>query len=133
MANNKSEDHYKDDLAHFYKLIDTQQNLGRDFTKYLLMFSSGAIGLSITLVGNIFNSGPLSYIYWLLFSWILFLFCIALTLCSITKSIKAFEEEINAIAKDVSEKGHITPREGDSKLSKSSKKLDKWAAICFIF
>lgn len=51
------------------KLLDSEQELGRSFDRYLITLSGGALGLSLTCVANLANPGPIRGVGWLVVSW----------------------------------------------------------------
>ncbi len=51
------------------KLLDSEQELGRSFDRYLITLSGGALGLSLTFVANLASPGPIAGVGWLVISW----------------------------------------------------------------
>lgn len=62
-----------------------------NFDKYLLTFSSGALGLSLAFIKDVAPIGHAVWIPSLFASWVAFLFCILVTLISFRISILALE------------------------------------------
>ena len=62
-----------------------------NFDKYLLTFSSGALGLSLTFIKDVAPIGQAVWIPSLFVSWVAFLLCILVTLISFRISILALE------------------------------------------
>ncbi len=62
-----------------------------NFDKYLLTFSSGALGLSLTFIKDIVPLKDAIWIASLIVSWVAFIFCILITLASFRISIRALE------------------------------------------
>ncbi len=62
-----------------------------NFDKYLLTFSSGALGLSLAFIKDVAPIGRAVWIPSLLASWVAFLLCILVTLVSFRISILALE------------------------------------------
>jgi hypothetical protein len=62
-----------------------------NFDKYLLTFSSGALGLSLTFIKDVAPIGQAVWIPSLFVSWVAFLLCLLVTLISFRISILALE------------------------------------------
>ena len=62
-----------------------------NFDKYLLAFSSGALGLSLAFIKDVAPIGRAVWVWSLLTSWVAFLLCILVTLVSFRISILALE------------------------------------------
>ena len=63
-----------------------------NFDKYLLTFSSGALGLSLTFIKDIVPLKDAVWKPWLILSWFAFILCILVTLGSFRISIRALEK-----------------------------------------
>jgi hypothetical protein len=53
------------------RLLEGEQDFGRSFDKYLLTLSGGALGLSLTLLGNLHGSDGITLRWALIVSWTL--------------------------------------------------------------
>ena len=65
-----------------------------NFDKYMLTFSSGALGLSLAFVKDVVPLGKSVWVPWLISSWVVFVICILVTLLSFRISIRALEKTI---------------------------------------
>jgi hypothetical protein len=79
---------------HRRKVWEDLKSGSENFDKYLLTFSSGALGLSLTFIKDVV---PLERAVWvpsLIASWVAFLLCILVTLISFRISIRALEKMV---------------------------------------
>src|SRR5437667_6147582 len=68
-----------------------------NFDKYMLTFSSGALGLSLAFIKDAFPLKGAVWIASLIGSWVAFVLCIVVTLLSFRFSIRALENTITAL------------------------------------
>lgn len=74
------------------KVWDDSKSGSENFDKYMLMFSAGALTLSLGFIKDIVKPEHAISFGWLLASWICFLSCILVTLISFRVSILALEK-----------------------------------------
>src|SRR2546428_3671886 len=79
---------------HRRKVWEDLRSGSENFDKYLLTFSSGALGLSITFIKGVVPLEKAVWIPSLIASWIAFLLCILVTLISFRISIRALEKMV---------------------------------------
>lgn len=73
---------------------DDTKSGSENFDKYLLTFSSGALGLSLTFIKEVVPLEKAVWIPSLIASWIAFVLCILVTLISFRISLRAFEKMV---------------------------------------
>lgn len=76
---------------HRRKVWEDLKSGTENFDKYLLTFSSGALGLSLAFIKDVVPIGQIVWIPSLFASWVAFLLCILVTLISFRISILAIE------------------------------------------
>ncbi len=113
-------------------LTNTERDLSKEYFKSLWTFSSGALGLSITLVsgafGASFNHGY-SYLY---ISWVLFTACILFTMFSVKANQRAYRHEKDAIYDDLSRGTDISSDASCGGWDKATNVTELFASIFFI-
>lgn len=65
-----------------------------NFDKYMLTFSSGALGLSLAFIKDVVPAAKIIWIAALVISWVMFVLCILTTLISFRISIRALEKTV---------------------------------------
>jgi hypothetical protein len=76
------------------KVWEDTKSGSENFDKYLLTFSSGALGLSLSFIKDVVPLKEAIWIPWLIASWVAFLLCILVTLFSFRVSIRALEKMV---------------------------------------
>lgn len=76
------------------KIWDDTKSGTENFDKYMLTFSSGALGLSLGFIKDVVKPENAVSLHWLLASWIAFLLCVLTTLVSFRVSIRALEKMV---------------------------------------
>jgi hypothetical protein len=79
------------------KIWDDTKSGTENFDKYMLTFSSGALGLSLAFIKDVVPIGRAICIPMLISSWVAFLLCILVTLVSFRISIRALEKMVPII------------------------------------
>lgn len=79
---------------HRRKVWEDLKSGSENFDKYLLTFSSGALGLSLAFIKDVAPIGQAVWIPSLIASWVAFVLCILVTLVSFRISIRALEKMV---------------------------------------
>ena len=79
------------------KVWDDTKSGTENFDKYMLTFSSGALGLSLSFIKDVVPIGKTIWIPALVTSWIMFVLCILTTLVSFRISIRALEKMVPSL------------------------------------
>ncbi len=74
------------------KIWEDTKSGTENFDKYMLTFSSGALGLSLAFIKDVVPIGKAVWIPSLISSWVAFVLCILVTLISFRISIRALEK-----------------------------------------
>jgi hypothetical protein len=73
------------------KIWEDKKSGTENFDKYMLTFSSGALGLSLAFIKDVAPVGKAIWLPSLIVSWVSFVLCILITLVSFRISIRALE------------------------------------------
>ena len=83
---------YADYQGQRSRLLDSERDLGSSFDKYLLMLSGGALGLSLTFVGDVVTPGKVVWSWVILVGWGLLVFTVVAVLLCIRLSLDGHEK-----------------------------------------
>lgn len=74
------------------RLLDSERDLGNNFDHYLLMLSGGALGLSLTFIGDVVTPGKVVWSWVILVGWALLVLTVLVMLACIRISLDGHEK-----------------------------------------
>ncbi len=128
----EKDDNFEVGLKHYYDLIQTEQSLGKEYTRLLWTYAGAALALSITIMSSPLGKNMNQCKAMLIVSWILLIISIILNLISIKCSQKAFQNEINQVREELDKKGELSSESLTDIFKSLTNGLETIAGVCLI-
>lgn len=125
-------DEYKYYIENYNRFITSKRDMSASMDKYILIYASGSITLSITLIPNLFESDHIIFGSTLLLSWLFSVLSISAILISFYASQKSFhfaaDEETARYEKKI--KDQSIAKENRKKYDRQVSKLNHFGIVC---